>query len=33
MMDLILTVLFWTVVMGGIVFVLAFRIWMDWRNR
>ena len=33
MMDLILTVLFWAIVMGGIVFVLVFRIWMDWRDR
>lgn len=31
--DLVLTFLFWALVMGSFVFVIAFRIIMDWRNR
>ena len=31
--DLVLTFVFWTLVMGAFGFVIALRILMDWRNR
>ena len=31
--DLVLTFVFWSLVMGAFVFVIVFRIIMDWRNR